>query len=208
MRADHFCDQRIKLPHKRASRLIVMLERSFNQRACVRIIHVIESASTPLPMTGNGGVRPAGNGGMRPPGNGGVRTSGNGEASAATNGGSTGANGGKSKIIALGHSRLGKTTLVAGAFDDRFALVAPAGSGCAGTGAFRFNGKARGGKEGLEAARREVEMLGGKALVFPIDVTRADQVRPGDGITVRLREGALAAEVSETRPAAKRGESK
>ena len=39
-------------------------------------------------------------------------------------------------------------------------------------------------------------------------LTRADQVRPGDGITVRLREGALAAEVSETRPAAKRGESK
>jgi hypothetical protein len=29
-----------------------MLERSLNQRACVRIIHVIESASTPLAMTG------------------------------------------------------------------------------------------------------------------------------------------------------------
>ncbi|HEY2880906.1 MAG TPA: hypothetical protein VGJ15_00700 [Pirellulales bacterium] len=56
----------------------------------------------------------------------------------------------KAKFIALGHSRLGKTTLVAGAFDDRFAVVAPAGSGCAGTGAFRYNGKARQGKEGLE----------------------------------------------------------
>ncbi len=56
----------------------------------------------------------------------------------------------KNKLIALGHSRLGKTTLVAGAMDERFALVAPAGSGCCGTGAFRFNGKTRGGKEGLE----------------------------------------------------------
>lgn len=34
-----------------------MLQRSLNQGACVRIIHVVESASTPLPMTGNGAVR-------------------------------------------------------------------------------------------------------------------------------------------------------
>lgn len=56
----------------------------------------------------------------------------------------------KSKFIAVGHSRLGKATLVAGAFDERFAVVAPAGSGCGGTGAYRFNGAGRGGKEGLE----------------------------------------------------------
>ncbi len=56
----------------------------------------------------------------------------------------------KSKFIAVGHSRLGKTTLIAGAMDERFALVAPAGSGCAGTGAFRFNGPGRGGKQGIE----------------------------------------------------------
>jgi hypothetical protein len=60
----------------------------------------------------------------------------------------------KSKLIAVGHSRLGKTALVAGAYDERFALTAPAGSGCGGTGAYRFNGKTRGGKEGLEDATK------------------------------------------------------
>ena len=55
-----------------------------------------------------------------------------------------------SKLIAVGHSRLGKTTLIAGALDERFAMVAPIGSGCAGTGLFRVNGAARQGKEGLE----------------------------------------------------------
>ena len=59
-----------------------------------------------------------------------------------------------SKLIALGHSRLGKAALIAGAWDERFALTAPAGSGCGGTGAYRFNGKGRGGKEGLEDATK------------------------------------------------------
>lgn len=56
-----------------------------------------------------------------------------------------------SRILAVGHSRLGKTTLIAGALDTRFALVAPAGSGCGGTGAFRYCGPGRGGKEGIES---------------------------------------------------------
>jgi hypothetical protein len=56
----------------------------------------------------------------------------------------------KSQVIAAGHSRLGKAALVAGAWDERFALTAPAGSGCGGTGAYRFCGVGRGGKEGLE----------------------------------------------------------
>lgn len=55
-------------------------------------------------------------------------------------------------IVAAGHSRLGKAALIAGAFDERFAVTAAVGAGCAGTGMYRFSGKARGGKEGLEDA--------------------------------------------------------
>jgi hypothetical protein len=57
MGADDFSDHRIKPPHQRASCRIVMLERSSNQRAWVRIIHVVESASTPLPVTGKNVLR-------------------------------------------------------------------------------------------------------------------------------------------------------
>src|SRR5437773_11739578 len=57
MRTYDFCHEWIKLPDQCASRLIVMLERSLNQRACIRIIHVIESASTPSPMTGMNALR-------------------------------------------------------------------------------------------------------------------------------------------------------
>ena len=71
----------------------------------------------------------------------------------------------KSRIIGIGHSRLGKAALIAGAFDDRFALTAPAGSGCGGTGAYRFNGKDRGGKEGLEEATKSFPQWFGPRLV-------------------------------------------
>src|SRR5881227_586271 len=57
MRTDHLRHQRIKLRDQCASRLIVILERSLNQRACFRIIHAIERASTPLPMTGHRALR-------------------------------------------------------------------------------------------------------------------------------------------------------
>src|ERR1051326_647876 len=53
MCTDDFDNQRIKPSHQRASCLIIILKRSINQRACVRIIHVIESASTPVIMTGS-----------------------------------------------------------------------------------------------------------------------------------------------------------
>ena len=59
------------------------------------------------------------------------------------------------KVIALGHSRLGKLVMVATAFDDRISLGAPAGSSGAGTGAYRFCGPGRGGKEGVEDMTRK-----------------------------------------------------
>lgn len=59
------------------------------------------------------------------------------------------------KLIALGHSRLGKLVMVATAFDERISLGAPAGSSGAGTGAYRFCGPGRGGKEGVEDMTRK-----------------------------------------------------
>ncbi len=52
----------------------------------------------------------------------------------------------KTKLIAVGHSRVGQAVLLAGAFDERISLVAPAGAGCA----FRFCGRDYGGKQGVD----------------------------------------------------------
>ncbi len=59
------------------------------------------------------------------------------------------------QLVALGHSRLGKLVMVATAFDERISLGAPAGSSGAGTGAYRFCGPGRGGKEGIEDMTRK-----------------------------------------------------
>jgi hypothetical protein len=59
------------------------------------------------------------------------------------------------KIIVTGVSRWGKAAFIAGAMDDRIALVAPIASSGGGTPAYRFSGTGRGGKEGLADMMRK-----------------------------------------------------
>ena len=61
----------------------------------------------------------------------------------------------KTKLIVTGVSRTGKAALIAGAFDDRFAMIAPVASSGGGTPAYRFSGADRGGKEGLTEMMRK-----------------------------------------------------
>lgn len=51
------------------------------------------------------------------------------------------------KLICTGHSRYGKAALCAGIYDDRFAVVAPTGSGCGGAGSARFMGTLDGSRQ-------------------------------------------------------------
>jgi hypothetical protein len=60
-----------------------------------------------------------------------------------------------SRLMVTGFSRTGKAALIAGAFDERIALTAPAATGGGGTGAFRRSGPGRGGKEGLDLMLRK-----------------------------------------------------
>jgi hypothetical protein len=82
----------------------------------------------------------------------------------------------RTKLLAIGHSRIGKAVLVAGAFDDRIAVSAPAGSGAGGTGAYRFNGAAH-QREGLDDMMRKypnwfsphLHQFAGRVLRLPFD---------------------------------------
>ena len=56
------------------------------------------------------------------------------------------------KIVATGHSRGGKTALLAGAMDSRIAVVVPNGSGAGGCGSFKYM---QGGAESLMRITRE-----------------------------------------------------
>ena len=79
----------------------------------------------------------------------------------------------RGRIIAVGHSRIGKAVLVAGAFDERIAVVAPAGSGAGGTGAYRFNGTRGGGREGLaDMMRKYPNWFSPNLYQFAVDVDR------------------------------------
>jgi hypothetical protein len=83
----------------------------------------------------------------------------------------------KDKLIITGVSRNGKAALIAGAFDDRIALVAPCASAGGGTPAFRHSGIEHGGREGLtEMVRKYPNWFGpnlhqfwGQAEKLPFD---------------------------------------
>ncbi|MBT5533744.1 hypothetical protein HOK31_11840, partial [Candidatus Poribacteria bacterium] len=80
------------------------------------------------------------------------------------------------RLLISGHSRNGKTALLAGALDERIALVNPAGSGCAGAGSYLALGE---GCEDLAAltsrerwwawTHRDFEQWAGKEEDLPFD---------------------------------------
>lgn len=61
------------------------------------------------------------------------------------------------KVVVTGHSRMGKAALCCGIYDERAAVVAPAGSGCGGMASLRLNGSRLG--EGIGRAERIGVML-------------------------------------------------
>jgi len=60
----------------------------------------------------------------------------------------------KNKIVFTGHSRGGKTALLAGALDERIAITVPNGSGCGGAGCYRIMGERAESLERITAPER------------------------------------------------------
>jgi hypothetical protein len=60
----------------------------------------------------------------------------------------------RKRIAFTGHSRGGKTALLAGALDERIALVVPNGSGCGGAGCYRYEGENAESLEKITQPRR------------------------------------------------------
>ena len=67
------------------------------------------------------------------------------------------------ELICTGHSRGGKAALCAGIMDDRFAVVAPIGSGCGGAGSARYLGTLNGSRQDSD----KCETIGRMAHAFP-----------------------------------------
>lgn len=67
------------------------------------------------------------------------------------------------KLMCTGHSRNGKAAIAAGAFDERFKVVAPINSGCGGCGCFRFLGD----EKSVVQDPERVESLGRITHAFP-----------------------------------------
>lgn len=91
------------------------------------------------------------------------------------------------KTVVTGHSRMGKAALCCGIYDDRAAVVAPAGSGCGGMASMRLSGCRLGENIGL--SERIGVMLNKERFPYWLMENVADYGTP-DGKT-RFRENEI-----------------